>query len=193
MKESSETGNKKEYDDSEISNSILSAIDGAEQVINLLIERSQEKAQEEAEQAFKEYQTRIKQIASEIVDNVSAGSVRISENISRAIKRKVEKEAFGISSNFVADSIKKAEEAVVDPLQTKNISKIDYELAKAAAELKDKTSKLNKAADSKPDYEPDNNGKGPSNESKKDKKDNRQEEPPENNEDKVEDIIRFFS
>lgn len=200
MKDTNETDNPEDYNDSEISSSIISAIGNAEQVIDHLIERSRKKAQEEAEQALQEYQSRIKQIASGIMDNISAGSIRISESINQAIKRKVEQEVPGLSNIFIANSIKKAEETAidlscdaVDSLQPKEISKIDYELAKAAAELKDKTNKLNKAADAEPGDKPDNNGRKLSGELKKAKQENTQEIPPDNNDDKVEDIIRFFS
>lgn len=200
MKDTNETAYSEDYNDSEISSSIISAIGNAEQVIDLLIGRSRKKAQEEAEQALKEYQARIKQIASGIMDNVSAGSIRISESIDLAIKRKVEKEISGLSSNFITNNTKKAEESTTDlsaeatdSLQPKDISKIDYELAKAAAELKDKTNKLNKAADTESGDKPNNNGRKSSGELKKARKENTQETPPDNNDDKVEDIIRFFS
>jgi len=185
MNDTDEKDNHKSYNDSEISSSITSAIGNAEQIIDILIEKSQEKAQKEAEQALLEYRAKINQIAAEITNNISAGSIRISESINQAIKRKVEKEASDLSHTFIAGANKKAEETAIDSPQPKDISKIDYELAKAAAELKDKTSKLNKAADIESADDPKNNGKKSSGELKK--------TPPEKSDEKVEDIIRFFS
>ena len=86
------------YSSSEISGSITAAIGNVEQVIDILIEKSYEKAREEAQIALLEYRAKIEQISQEITKNVSQGSARISESINQAIKRKVEKESSTLSS-----------------------------------------------------------------------------------------------
>jgi len=183
----------KNNENSEISDSITSTIANAEHSIGVLIEKSQEKAREDAEQALVEYRAQIEQISTDIMKNISEGSIRISESINQAIKRKVEKESSGLTDAFMADSIKKAEEASASSPHRKDVNKIDYELAKAAAELKDKTSKLNKTAEVDSVSEPKNNGKKSSDELKNAGPESTQEVQPAKGDEKVEDIIQFFS
>jgi len=193
MNDGNQQNNQNSYQSTDISSSIASAIGNAEQVIDILIEKSRKKAREEAEQALLEYKTRIDLISKDLIKNISEGSIHISESINQAIKRKVEKEASSLSDNFIADSIRSAEQASANKPRSKDISKIDYELAKAAAELKDKTSKLNRTAGKELANESKNNGKNQPEDSKEAKNKNDQATPPDNGDEKVEDIIRFFS
>jgi len=148
MEDSTFTEDARKNIEADLSESVKFAVAKAEELISQLGSQADEQARIEIEQAFIDY----KQKVNGIIDNIQKIIVDNSKTISYRIKQAIDDKAQQTSSSLVdsisTEAIEKAQGMmgslpqaikVQSPIEKESgVSKIDFEMAKAAAELKER-------------------------------------------------------
>ena len=133
--------------ETDLSDSVKAAVTKAEELISQLGGQAEEQAHLEIEQVFADCEQRIHQIALSIQSVIDENSATISERINQAITEKAKQTTSSLVDNISAEALNKAEGLIITlPQKIKEqtmadklpkVRKIDFAMAKAAAELKE--------------------------------------------------------
>jgi hypothetical protein len=133
--------------ETDLSDSVKAAVAKAEEFISQLGGQAEEQAHHEIEQVFSDCEQRIHQISLSIRSVIDENSAIISERINQAITEKAKQTASSLVDNISTEAVNKAEGLIIAlPQKIKEqamadkllkVSKIDFAMAKAAAELKE--------------------------------------------------------